>query len=283
MVFKYDLFPLCYNGNKYRETIKFYKTHDLDLSSYDILAEPFGGIFGFSRACLYLEKLNKDCVIYINDINTDLINMLQLFKDNKHIELFEKFDKHLLNISEHDKINFKDFVLNFLKENPEVFNKVEQRIIWEMGRGRSAHLIGFKKFYNKVNNYKKVAEDYNSKIWSRIQLFNLPCNKFLSSLPKDKKVFVYFDPPYFDSNNNDYHNVNGYDRSTVYVDNSTMYLDILDFFKKSEKSNNRIKSMFVMNKLDIINFIFKKFKHSEYEGSYQNFGKSKKYHITYMS
>ena len=74
---RYDRFILNYQGNKYLETKKYFK--ELDIRDYDIIVEPFAGIFGFSRA-LYEMNPEYDGVFWINDIDPDLIAFYKQLK-----------------------------------------------------------------------------------------------------------------------------------------------------------------------------------------------------------
>jgi site-specific DNA-adenine methylase len=284
MSFKFDLFPIAYSGNKYNETKKFFKAYDLDLSEYDIICEPFGGIFGFSRASLFLNKLNKECKIYINDIDTDVIKIFKMFKDGSYKDTFEKIEVLTRDITDDDKNKFNDFIKKKVYINsPELFDDIEKVLIDFMGRGLRRGLLSYDSIIRKIKNYKKFSKEYDDQLWDRIVLSNMNYNEFLENLPKDKKKFIYFDPPYFDSNNTHYSrflNDNNV-KNIGYIDNSTIYLDILNFFNKI-KFDPMISSMFVMNKLDFFDHFFGEFKIYEETGVYQNGQKNKKYHITYL-
>ena len=100
---------------------------------------------------------------------------------------------------------------------------------------------------------------------------------------KNKSKLIFFDPPYFNSNNTDYQYMT---KNDTYRDGTTIYIDIFNYFKQT---NNKV--IFIMNKIDVINYIFKDYYNNEYHGSYQNTGsrnintqtrkKSVKHHIVY--
>lgn len=78
-MFKLDRFLLNYNGNKYNETKKYLSNY-LN-KDYDIICEPFCGIFGFSR---YFIEYNQDYKgeIWLNDINKDLIDTMKILQSD---------------------------------------------------------------------------------------------------------------------------------------------------------------------------------------------------------
>ncbi len=74
-------FLFSYNGNKYLEIKKYFVSSNCfkDINDYDIIVEPFCGIFGFSR--YYYEK-GFSGEIWLNDINSDLINYYNKMKND---------------------------------------------------------------------------------------------------------------------------------------------------------------------------------------------------------
>lgn len=264
---KLDRFLLSYNGNKYMETKKY--LHDLDISNYDIITEPFGGIFGFSRAMIELNP-NFKGEIWINDINTDLINILKELKNNsndfinKVIKEAEKYKTDLEVKQDNNKSNAIKLI--FRRINFSCFN--------------------LQKGYQKINNYKEKIEEYNS-FFEKVKLFNLPFEKFIELLPKKKKCLIFLDPPYFNSSNTDYDNSEYNKDEDGYRDGTKIYTDIYELFNNN--NNKNWKKIFILNKIHFINNFFGKWKFKEYSGKYNNTSKTKegykksfKKHIIYM-
>ncbi len=258
-----DRFILNYNGNKYNETKKYLNDFILN-SNYSYIAEPFGGIFGFSRY-YYLLKNNKNLKFLINDIDTDLINF---YKDLK-----KDFDSTINKI----KKDFETLNINQDKELTKylIKNKDDFKIIRLISMS-TCSCYSIKKFETKINNFIKKKNEYID-MFKKIEFYNLEFNEFLELHNRKKNILFYFDPPYFNSNNL-YYDTKFIDKND-YHDGTSIYIQILKHFEKNEKNLN-ISNLFVLNKIDIINYIFKKYIHSEYKGIYQN-TKNKKHHIIY--
>lgn len=250
-MFKLDRFLLNYNGNKYNETKKYLSNY-LN-KDYDIICEPFCGIFGFSR---YFIEYNQDYKgeIWLNDINKDLIDTMKILQSDPS-GLFVELE-NLLN-----KYNTDKELSNYLKDK-----KTEHKYIGTFRyicRTMHSNFYEVDKAYTKINNYKKYIEYYKI-FFKKVKFFNLDCKDFINKIPKNKKSLVFFDPPYFDSYNVDYINSNGRDNN-LYYDNTTIYIDILKTFKKKN-----IDCLMIINKSDLIHYLFKKYLKTEYKGQYSN-------------
>lgn len=254
-----DRFILNYHGNKYQETKKYLKD-EITTSNYDVIAEPFCGIFGFSRA-YYLFNQNKETKFYLNDINKDIIDFYK--------ELKEDFDKALKPIE--DFMNSKKYI-DYDKDNiTKIIPKDDYllKYLFKATYGMSLKQRGV----SKLKNFKLMKNKYQE-FFKRCEFFNYDAQDFVEILKKeqDKKILIYYDPPYFSSSNQTYINNNN---NEIYQDNTTMYINIL---KNYQELN--ISQLFVMNKLDVINYLFKDYKFNEYKETY-GLTKNKKYHIVY--
>lgn len=255
---KYNLFPFNYCGNKYQETKKLIKSNLLDMNfeKYDIIAEPLCGIFGFSRLVMEYNP-NFKGEFWFNDINSGHIKLLKdiLFdtKETKKylLDLFEKYahlnDTDLNRIFREESITSKYFTssMSYVKFKENLKRKID--MISEENT-------------KKYNNFK-------------IKFFNMNSTQFIDLLEaeRDKNIFIYFDPPYMNSNTSPYHNEKEkrifnnkeYDKR---VDISEIYLDI--FLCKQRKPNN-IDCLLVINKLALINYLFNDCLIYEYPKLYQ--------------
>ena len=85
--------PFCYLGNKYLESktkLSLYMDKAIaNINDYDIIAEPFCGIYGFSR---YAHLIGFKGEYLLNDINKDLIDSLNRLKNEKDV-----YDWHVKN------------------------------------------------------------------------------------------------------------------------------------------------------------------------------------------
>jgi len=254
-----DRFIINYNGNKYQETKKYLKDF-IEKSNYECIIEPFGGIFGFSRYYYLLKNENKNLKFMINDIDSELISFYKELKkdfEGTLIKLRKKFDDITKDMT-------KDIELTKYLRDKDDCKFIE--LISKSIRGT----YSISKFNTKFNNFMKKKEEYKN-MFERTKFYNMDVLEFLKLIPVKKNNLIYFDPPYFNSDNSYY---NTY--MDNYSDGTTCYLTILDFFIKTSHH-----CIFVMNKIDIINHIFKEYYHQEYEGTYQNTTKKKKHHIIY--
>jgi hypothetical protein len=257
---KLDRFLLSYKGNKYLETRKYWNVIDIDINNYDYIIEPFAGIFGFSRV-VYEHNPDFKGKFILNDINTDLVDTLKQLKDDSD-EVFKKCDE----LYELYKDKTDRDITNYLN-NSNVGESIKKVFTGQFGGLYSAI-----KGQRKLINYKEKKEEYN-KFFKKVELFNMDVNEFIKSIEdnkkyKNKKLLYYFDPPYFDSSNIDYHNNTNGDISNnilINIDNTKLYIDILNKFKKGDSH-----CLMVMNKLEVINYVFNKYIHSEYNKIYQN-------------
>lgn len=253
---KLDRFIITYQGNKYLETRK-HLINDVNINNYDIICEPFCGIFGFSRAMF--EKYNDfKGKIYLNDLNTSLINFLKKLKTEP-----KKFVNDLSN--ELDNINDD----REIKKSSDDIKFVSSRSMGLYNKHRGM---------TKIKNYLEKLNDY-SFFFKHVELFNLPADKFIEQLPKDKKILIYLDPPYFNSANMSYTYYDNNNKKKDYPDGTDIYVDIYNLFK----NNKTYDILFLMNNLAFFNMMFNEYKLKEYEGTYQNQKNKKKHVIFYKS
>jgi len=258
---RYDRFLLNYQGNKYQETKKHLGDF-ISTSNYDIIAEPFCGIFGFSRAYFELKPDFKG-EIWLNDIDKDLIDNL--------IRLRDEPEKLINEIKEYIEPFENDKSLTETKDKPYIIS-----IIY---RGMSGHLMNLKKGNQKIKNHDILKY---SNFFKNVKFFNMSSDEFINMVYKidNKHILIYCDPPYFNSNNKGYQKYCSLASKNEYHDGTSLYLDI---FKRMKLKKDNIDIMLIMNKLDIINYTFRDYIFLEYNGLYQNFGKSLKKHIIYLN
>lgn len=262
------LFLLNYQGNKYAETNKY--LNDYDISKYDIIAEPFCGIFGFSR-CLFALNPNFDGLFYLNDINTDLVNFFIGLKDKeKRNEIFHEIDE----LIDEFKNQTDNELSNYLKNS----NKFILKAIFIQNY---PHLFNLQKGINKLVNFKSVLNNYDL-FFEKCVFTNMKSEDFIKILPTDKKILVFYDPPYFDSSNKSYADTINQsveiDNFNVRRDNTGFYVDIIENFK----NNKNVDHLMILNKIDIINYIFKDYYKSEHTKTYSNQNKGIKNRTTHI-
>jgi site-specific DNA-adenine methylase len=269
--FKLDKFLISYNGNKYLETKKFLK-NELN-TNYDIIAEPFCGIFGFSRYFYEINYLDFKGEFWLNDINNELIKLLNEIKTTP-LDLIQDIQNFV-----------KDFktdkdLTDYIHKHPSELGFKIMRIF----RGSTYRLLMLKSGNSKINNFLSCLKNYKL-FFDKVKFFNLPYHEFMNLLAENKKILVFFDPPYFNSNNREYQNkihINETEHhKDRYDDGTEIYLDIFKYFEE-----NKFNCLFVMNKIAIINHIFCKYNFNEYRGYYGNNttkGKTIKWHMFYKN
>ena len=79
----------------------------------------------------------------------------------------------------------------------------------------------------------------------------------------NKNAFVFIDPPYLSSDNKNYHGVITTDKDNRLVDNTVMFIDIMNFM-----STAKCKVMLIINKNAINEYIFEDFIIGSYDKIY---------------
>ena len=249
-----DRFLLSYNGNKYLESKKM--CDDIDFSSYDYICEPFCGIFGFSRFA-YNKGFTGDFLL--NDLDEDII---KIFNDLK-VDIDTVCDKLKAELSKY-------------KVDRELTNdRNKSRLLHLSSRGGLGSLCKIQKGNTKITNFLKKKGQYNL-FFNKCTFSSMDYIDFIKSIPDDKKVLIYYDPPYFNSDNTGYHPNTS--NAVGYSDGTKKYIDILNNFKDIKHDQ-----LLILNHTDIMHYIFKDFFKSKLVSKYQNIGKNIKIHNRYQT
>lgn len=279
-----DRFLFCYNGNKYRETNKYILpnlTMDMNDDKKILIIEPFAGIFGFSRA-IY-NRYKNNCVYLLSDIDEKIINEFNEMKNNlkKYIDDIEtEFNGIIDNPENVSKDN------KYIKFTDNTPFKIK---LMAMGINSNNGMID--KGKAKLKNFRNKIDDYQDFL-SKCIFINYDSNELLNNLddiinkyyPSINKKIIFFDSPYFDSNNKGYDKYSATNRKDKYIDGTTIYAEI---FKHLERTNNRddILNILIVNKLDFFDYIltskFPSVDKIEILGKYQK-TKNLKSHIVYV-
>lgn len=240
-------FIFSYNGNKYLEAKKHIFKNNLiqNINDYDIICEPFCGIFGFSRLA-YENGFKGEFLL--NDLNSDLI---KAYNDMK-----QDINGFLNNI---------ETELNTYKEDKELSqSKTKSYNLKQTSRGLNEKLCNIQKGKDKIRLFKSKKNLYID-MFKKCTFINKSYKEFIKNLPTDKKILIFYDPPYFNSSNTEYQNDF---KENEYNDGTIMYIDILNYMK-----DLNYHQIFIMNRIELINYLFKNFIKLEYGGSYQNSAK----------
>jgi hypothetical protein len=132
----------------------------------------------------------------------------------------------------------------------------------------------YKKIYNKCNGmypdsrFFKDLEKQKFLIffdWIKKSKFtNLNYSEIFDEYANKKNCFIFLDPPYLDSFNNNYNNGNKNDINNYIIDKTNIFIDIIVLLKKS-----KCEIMLIINKNAITNFLYKKYIKDEYNKLYQ--------------
>lgn len=273
---RFDHFLFCYHGNKYREIKKHYSTafayNESEFNDNDIIVEPFGGIFGFSRV-MYERGFRGHFII--NDIDTTLINEYKLMQKDldKYMEdIKDKFEKW-------KSLSTDGIYAKYDKDTP--------LSIKLMTMFRCANNGSIKKGTTKINNFEKKKEQYID-FFKHCTFTNYEVGELIDNeiMKQDKKYIIYNDPPYFDSNNIEYDKylIDNKDRKINYIDGTLMYVHIMKMIENRKDNNVLVISMnylsffdYIINKISVPRHII------ECKGKYQRTKNIKKHYIYIFS
>jgi site-specific DNA-adenine methylase len=199
------------------------------------ICEPFGGSFAVSRKIYYEDKYKKK----INDLDPLLF---YIYKNPKEYA-------QLINnvMSNFDKCKKKEDLLIFL-DKYECDDKLKKSYLQQFLIRGSLH----KK--KKISNY-----DDNIKMMEKIEFTNKDYMTIINENSTNKDCFLFLDPPYLFSDNSGYFTQqNEKDMTNIIVD-----LQKIIFDKKI-----KAKVMLIINKLSILEHIFKGYIVGEYTKQY---------------
>ena len=218
--------------------IKYFKQYlPLDV---DIIVEPFGGSFSVSK---YFYKDVEKYKFHINDLDTTLFYIYNNFEEMLHTyySLIKIFNERYI-------FKYKDF-LKYFKEL-EMNNDIK-KYIYNTFFVRGSLFKVLKKFRPNPDEIDILIDD-NTKIT------NSDYKDIFNEYQFNNKCFLFLDPPYLFSNNSGY---------TPQINKNDMTLIIVDILKLLK--NSKCKIMLIINKLDILTYLFKDYIKGEYEKIYQ--------------
>ena len=229
-------------GNKHNDLKHFMQILPLDVET---VVEPFGGSFAVIK--FFYKDINK-YKFHINDLDTNLFYIYKHFEDylealNIIQETYEKmegytYDKAITLKKFINELNINDIIKEYIKNNFII-------------RGS---MFKWLKSRNYDENEKQIL--INSLITNEdyINIFN--------QYKDDDKAFLFIDPPYLFSDNSGYVPQN-IEYKHKDKDMTSIILNILELLKTS-----KCKVMLIINKLDILEYLFKDFIKGEYSKIY---------------
>jgi site-specific DNA-adenine methylase len=180
-----------YYGNKRKEYKVLKKYLEQDNS---ILIDVFGG--SGSISCLYKNDNQEKYVIY-NDIKSDLVDFLKMFKDRELIkELNENVKKQLNDKRFANKIDCINYHLDY-EEKGNYSKKLLIKYLYK-AFNNNIFITRTNNDNGKVRNRLKLdLNDYKYEIID--ELLNQDYNNILQQYKENENVLLYLDPPYFKS------------------------------------------------------------------------------------
>ena len=236
-------------GNKTND-IKYFK--HLFPINYEIIVEPFGGSFAVSK---YLYDNTKQ--FHINDLDNELFYIYKNF--NKYVVIRDEIRQIHKNYNTKFKDGFNSFFEEIKKNNYDehIYNYIIKTNI----------MRGYCIRFPKSLTYNKTEIN----LLNTAIITNNDYTKIFNQYKDNENAFIFLDPPYMFSDNS------GYIPQTQDTDATKILINILEFIK-----NAKCKVMLVINKLEIIKYLFKDFHKIDYLITYQ-MSKKKSFHSVYCN
>lgn len=221
--------------------------HFIDLLPSDVknVVEPFGGSFAVIRDVYFDNKYKK----YVNDLDDILYYIYK--NPNELVEGYKKWNKiHEMNTG---VVNKKQML-----ENLKINKNIKEYI-------KNGQIVRGTITQNK--NLDNIDDDIN--FMKSINFSNDDAFKIIEKFRKNKDTFIFLDPPYLFSNNSSYlPQLNSTDMTEYY----------LKFLKILDDKTTKAKIMLIVNDLNILRELYKKYLVKTYDRIYQ-IGKKKAKHI----
>lgn len=248
-----ETFYYSYKGNKRNEIKHIQNLLETHKDSYNKFIEAFGGTCATSR---YIYENYKDKEIYINDINEDLTFFANNFYkvDDTVISHIKDVVKSITNEQE-----YKEYYKKASKEKDNETDLIERltyilfiNSCYKINKGyywkqQIPKFIGLARVKPKLNNFFKHNE--------------YQCHSYIDTFKKfenDEQALIYLDPPYFNTDTEDYCNNN----KEQY---SNMWEDIYNLFETS-----KCKIIMVVNDNFFMHKVFKRWYYNSYEKKYSS-------------
>jgi hypothetical protein len=229
-------FIVHHYGNKQRD-IKHFDKYLPKKEEIETVCEPFAGSFAVIRI-FYNDVKNIYCAD--NDVKyTEQIK--SIFND---LDGFKKEKEHIIKFYDDNNTNPDEKMKRRAYIPRDLLNEFRKT-------------LKFHKYDNLINrgviNKPSLLYDYNDlkKLYDKIIWFN-DYKIVFEKLKNDDKSFLFIDPPYFQSANKSYRGTDYVDKDRNLIDNTKIYIDILQFMIGA-----KCKVMLIVNNSEIIKYLFK--------------------------
>jgi hypothetical protein len=197
-----NMFYFGYYGNKRSEMNEMDKFIDLNNMKY--IVEPFCGSAAFSRHCY--NNRNFSGKFILNDADAMLIKFLRFVKKNSSKPIVEYYNNFI------KKATKEIFQEEIKHKNDNIFSFFIFMKYFNYRRGiyplvKKINLINHNDYFQYLD---KFFQDKN------VELYNREANDLIK-LCDNKNMFLFFDPPYYASDNSFYQKVKCADLTEIYI------------------------------------------------------------------
>jgi len=251
---KQDTIPLGCMGNKKTELKLLLPIIEPQITTSSIFVEPFCGssIVSFN----VFKKINKDIDFHINDIDEIRIQFYINMRDEEERKKLYKLEESIVNlgIEEYNKI--------IKKKNPNAM--ITEYTPYIISRRIHSFRNGLYPTTQKII-LKEISEPWIN-FFKKSRITNNDFREIMNEYKDNKDAFLYLDPPYMDSYNGGYssYNTKTYNDDLKIVDNTEMYIYLLEFLKVC-----KCKVLFSINNCALTKYIYKDFIKETYNKIYQ--------------
>ena len=226
-------------GSKQNDIKHFQHLLPLDINT---VVEPFGGSFAISK--FFYKDVNK-YNFHINDLDETLYYIYTHYQE--YLDTFNDVNTFYKTLDENCNYTngkiIKDYINNF-----ECDDNIKEYITNNfIVRG------------NIFKGLKNLNYDNSEQLILQNAVFtNYDYTHIFDKYKDDENAFIFLDPPYLFSDNSGYH------PQDVNKDMTSILIDILELLKTS-----KCKVMLIINKLNILEYLYKDFIRGEYNKIYQ--------------
>lgn len=193
-------FLFGYVGNKRQEVEHIYE--NINFKNIDTIVEPFCGSCALSYY-IWSQNRTKNYKYILNDLDSNLIELLRLVRDDKYKEIEDDVNKKRAEILlyEDDMVEAKKIYLEYIKQQ-DVKGYLLANKCYSMRSGIFP-LMDFKRYFNDKKIDLSLAPIYEFLKTADIEIYNEDANKIIDKYDNEKS-FIFLDPPYIASCNNFY-------------------------------------------------------------------------------
>ena len=204
-------FFFSYAGNKRQEVEHIYE--NINFKNIDTIVEPFCGSSALSYY-IWTQNRTKNYKYILNDLDSNLIELLRLVRDDKYKEIEDDVNKKREEILfyEDDMIEAKKIYNEYVKQKD-----LKGYVFGNRYRAMTPGMFPSRDYKTRFNNILNIPEIpiYDFLKTADIEIYNEDANKIIEKYD-NKKSFIFLDPPYIASCNNFYSTDTGENINNIY-------------------------------------------------------------------